>query len=204
MASQPRLDQIRDLVNQWEQLAGYSVSVGDDMVSAMADAVQGFGQIVSLYDVGQWIHAHGQPLDNFPWARYGMNVSEWTAKMGAFADAYGSLTGQGIDEPMFEALLTKTHGQASEGEFRTLISSDPRIRETYGWVKFGLDWQSFQQQKDQMRLMTGFELDDKQALLQLQYTHRNQGGSSEVSQQAAAQPEQRRQAAIGPFQSEVR
>lgn len=213
---QPRLDQIRDLVNQWEQLVGYSVTVPDWAVEEMASTPSWWkgGQISSLFDVGQYMDQRSRdgggstviPWDSskMPWAVYGMNVSEWSAKLDAFGNVYGGLTGQGSDVGLFESLLQQLHGQGNEAEFRTLIQADPRIRDTYGWVKFGLDYQSFREQKDQMRLALGQDVDDKQAVLQLQYSHRAQGGGSEVSVQSQLQADQKRQAAIGPAQSEVR
>ena len=204
---QPRLDQIRDLVNQWEQLVGYMIPVSDEMIDLMATGTTPAGNKVnSLFDVGAMMASRGTTFSGMPWARYGMNVSEWSSKFDVFGTAFSSLTGQAPDMGMFEEMINKLHGQGGEGEFRTLIANDPHIRETYGWVRFGLDWAGFQQQKEQMRMMLGVngEVDDRQAVLQLQYTHRNQGGNSEVVAQPIATPDQKKQATFGTAQSEVR
>ena len=219
MPSQQRLDQIRDLVNQWEQLVGFGTTVTDWMVSEMADAMDygGLGHaITSLYDVGQYMTQHiGDPSDGshlwantsanaMHWAKWGMNSNEYNRKLEEYDSGFRSLTGQAAPQDIVERALHDHQGTMTMGQFETWLLAQDAIKNTYGWLKFGLDFQQFQTQKLQMRTQFGRDLTDEEATAQLRYHHAAQGGNVGVSAQPTLGQAEKKQAQTGVSGSVVR
>lgn len=203
---QAELDQIKNLVNQWLPLVGFSVVVGPNIIQMLADA-----RVQTLYDLGQWMFTHGQSqigqIDSglYPWAHYGMNNTEYHAKLIGWGTVFGELTGNTLPPPQFlERAMSIGQGQMTEGEFRNWILTQPDFMNMYPWLKFGLDFQQFQQQKTQWQLQFGNQLTDQQAITQLQYLHTNQGKDMAVAVTPTFSQQEKKQANTGASQSEVR
>ena len=218
MASQTRLDQIRDLVNQWEQLVGFSVTIPDWMVSEMADATNygGMTKIMSLFDVGRYMTIHiGDPKTGaylwatdqaaaMPWARYGMSKTEYDSKLEGFDTAFRTLTGQAVPQDLIDQALAQHQGLMTGPQFETWLLAQDSIKNTYGWLRYGLDFNQFQSQKLQMRTQFGRELTDAEAVVQLQYFHQAQGPNVHASVQPTFTQTERKQAQTGVTGSVVR
>ena len=209
--AQTRLDQIRDLVNQWEQLAGYSVSVSDWDVSAMAAEP---GKYMTLFDVGQfmqwysgnlwWQSVPAGALDAIPWAKYGMSALEYNTKFEAYDNSFLQLTGQNLTQDLLDQALKTHQGVMTGAQFNTWLMSQDSIKNTYGWLKYGLDFQQFQQQKLQMQTSFGGQLSDAEAVVQLQYAHAAQGPNVSVAAQQTLTQVEKKQAQTGVGQNVVR
>jgi len=184
MAAQQRMDQIRNLVDQWEQLVGFTVEVPGWMIFEMADQQTAAGYVTTLYDVGRYMSAHTAPgpynlvwMDAAfqPWAWYGMSAVEYHTKVESLNDTYLRLTGQNIPDDTLQAVLGQHQGSMTGAQLQTYLLSQANIKNTYGWLKYGLDFQQFQQQKQQMITQFGRELTDAEAVTQLQFLHAAQG-----------------------------
>lgn len=219
MASQMRLDQIRDLINQWEQLVGFAVTVADWMINEMADnmnyAAQGHA-ITTLYDVGRYMSYHiGDPARGdtlwdpvnavaMPWAAWGMSATEYNSKLGAWDTAFRTLTGQSVSRDWLDQALTQHQGTMTGQQFETWLLTQDAIKNQYGWLKYGLDFQQFQTQKLQMRTGFGRDLTDEEAVTQLRYHHAAQGPNVAVTAQQTLGQQERKQAQTGISGSVVR
>ena len=209
--AQTRLDQIRDLVNQWEQLVGYTISVSDWDVSAMAAEP---GKYMTLFDVGQfmqwysgnlwWQSVPAGALDAIPWAKYGMSATEYQTKFDAYDTSFLQLTGQNLPSDMLDQALKLHSGVMTGAQFNTWLLSQDSIKNTYGWLKYGLDFQQFQQQKLSMNTSFGKQLTDVEAVTQLQYLHQAQGPNVSAAVTPTLTQEEKRQAQTGVGQSVVR
>jgi hypothetical protein len=219
VADPNRLVQIRDLVNQWEQLVGFSTTVPDWMVNEMADSMSYGGldhAISSLYDVGRYMSFHvGDPArgdtlwsqahaDAMPWARFGMTSTEYDSKLESYDTSFRTLTGQNAPQDLIDRALHEHQGTMTGAQFENWLLAQDSIKNTYGWLKYGLDFQQFQTQKLQMRQQFGRELSDAEATTQLQYLHAAQGPNvSAAAQQTLGQVE-KKQAQTGVSGSVVR
>jgi hypothetical protein len=214
MASQTRSSQIRDLVNQWEQLVGYSIEVPDWAVDEMSKHADKYA---SLYDVGQYMVAHqrtggGASADLFvpewnsmmPWGKYGMNSAEYGARHESFDSSYRKLTGQNVPQDVIDRALKENQGAMTGAQFDTWLLNQDSIKQQYGWLKYGIDFQQFQTQKLQMEQQFGGKVSDQQAILQLQYLHAAQGADKSAAVTPTLTQIEKKQANVGAGQSEVR
>lgn len=205
-----------DLAGQWDQITGYSVGLlmnhQDWLLQMAKEAIGGYGStlatasgVMGLTGFSGWLWSHGMVPSSMPWAGVGLTRDEYQTAIGQFSNAYESLTGQqmGTDvnnpdqgfEFMWQAL---SHGQ-NVSEAMHKFKQDKAMQETYGWLKYGLDYEQLQQQKLGMRAEFGRDLSDQEAVTQLQYLHQASGSSY----QAQARPPQQDKAA-GVGQSVIR
>ncbi len=216
--AQTRLDQIRDLVNQWEQLVGYTVTVPDWMVYEMANQQTSAGWVTNLFDLGQYMLGHTAPgaynlvwsnAPFQPWAWYGMSATEYNAKLQQFDSTYQQLTGQSLPgntghNDLVDQALKQHQGTMTGAQFSTWLMSQDNIKNTYGWLKYGLDFEQFQARKLDMRTAFGRDLSDQEAVTQLQFLHQAQGPNVSVGVQPTLTQQEKRQANVGIGQSVVR
>jgi hypothetical protein len=216
--AQNRLDQIRDLVNQWEQLVGFSVTVPDWMVYEMSNQQTSAGFVTSMFGVGQYMLAHTAPgtynlnwqdAPFQPWAWYGMSATEYNSKVDAFNNAYLQLTGQPLPAntgqgDLVDQALRQFQGSMSGPQFSTWLLGQDKIKDTFGWLKHGLDFQQFQQQKLTMNNSLGRTLSDAEAVTQLQFMHAAQGPNVSAASQQTLTQQEKKTAQVGVGQSEVR
>ena len=181
MPAQERVSQIRDLVNQLEQLVGYTVSVPDWAIGEMADEPDRYE---TLYDVGQYMLGHTggggayfvpESFRNMPWGHFGMTLTEYDTHLAAFNSSFRQLTGVDASQDIITQALAQNQGRMSGPQFESWLLAQENIKQQYGWLRYGLDFQSFQQQKLQMRQGFGRDLTDAEAVAQLQYRHAAQG-----------------------------
>lgn len=211
--AQTRLDQIRDLVNQWEQQVGYTVTVPDWMVYEMAEKQTSAGWVTNLFGLGQYMKDHTAPgpynlvwMDApfQQWAWYGMSAGEYSSKLEAFDSTFKQLTGQSVSQDLVDRALKEHQGAMSGAQFGTWLEAQDSIKNTYGWLKYGIDFQQFQTQKLQMRSSFGRDLTDAEAVTQLQYLHAAQGPNVSVGVTPTLTQQERKTANVGVGQSVVR
>lgn len=203
--------ELEDLALQWQQLAGFGMTIDEATLRKMADA-----HVISLRDMGQWLWNSGvMPEDlkeRTPWLAFGIDQTTWNQQLGQYEDMYEQITGQRLNfglnigaaeaaDPGNVAIVQAFMGNLSQSAFREALLHDQRIMSTYGWVKFGLDFDTFQQRKVDMRMQFGQDLSNDQAVLQLQYLHQAQGSGRAVT---AAAPQGQQAGPVTPTEVEVR
>lgn len=218
MTDAARLSEITDLLNQWEALVGHTVTVPNWMVDEMANNNTVAGFITSVYDVGRYMLAHTAPgpynlvwmdAQYQPWAWYGMSVSEYDTKVQALSSTYEQLTGQAAPANdghgnIIDQALSVNQGSMTGAQFQTFLLSQENIKNQFGWLKYGLDFQQFQQQKLQMRTQFGRDLTDQEAVAQLTYMHAAQGPNVSAAVTPTLTQVEKKAAQTGVGQSVVR
>lgn len=213
MTDAARLSEITDLLNQWEALVGHTVTVPNWMVDEMANNNTVAGFITSVYDVGRYMKAHTAPgpynliwedAPFQPWAWYGMSASEYGTKVQSLDSTYQQLTGQNAPADVIDQALSVNQGTMTGSQFQTFLLSQENIKNTFGWLKYGLDFQQFQQQKLQMRTQFGRDLTDQEAVAQLTYMHAAQGPNVSAAAQPTLTQVEKKAAQTGVGQSVVR
>jgi hypothetical protein len=186
---------MNDFKHQWEQLSGYAYEISEDVLRSIA----GWG-VSNLHMFAEilWggIAADPATQARIPiWASVGMDRHQWESHVASWQEQYERATGNKLD-------LTKAgdlemmRGRsglsltATAGELKSFIEHDKGMRETYGWLKHGMNHDDFLLQKNQMRQAFGAELSDQQAILQLDYFHKAQGSSMAVHAQTRQRGQQ--------------
>lgn len=199
---QYRVAQIQDLVNQWKSLVGFSVSVSDQLEANMANNYT----ITDIYDVGQYMKANmgsaWSSMSSQPWAWYGMSATEYNSKLSSYRSTWSQLTGTELpandgNGNIVDQALKQYQGQMSDTQFQQWLMSQDSIKNTYGWLKYGLNFDQFQQQKLGMNLSFGRTLSDTEGVTQLQYLHSATGPSMAIANQPTFTQQERKQANVG-------
>ena len=205
MATANRISEIWDLVNQWEQSIGHTVSVADWMVNEMAGQPERYE---TLFDVGQYFGNHIGDTSRgdivmdptrwgqMPWAQFGMTLTEYDTHLAAFNSSFRQLTGVDAPQDIITQALSQNQGRMSGPQFETWLLAQDNIKQQYGWLKYGLDFQGFQQQKLQMNQGFGGVLTDAEAVAQLQYHHAAQGRDLTAVARPQSQQQQKGTAAV--------
>lgn len=171
--------------------------------------------LTTAFDIGQYLAGHVgtdgahfvKPdfLTNMPWMAYGMNAASYNQSLLSLNATWTQMTGQTkVPDQILSQTLSQYKGQIAGAQFRDFLMTLDNIKNTYGWLRYGLDYQAFQQQKLQMRSQFGEQLTDQQAVVQLQYLHTAQGSNQSASAQPTFSQVEKRQAEVGVGQSEVR
>lgn len=201
--------ELEDLALQWQQVAGFNVTIDEPTLRKMADA-----HVVALRDMGQWIWNQSpllstQEKQRAPWLAWGLDQTSWNRQLSDYLDSYEQLTGQRPAFAISDQGQLSGESQRFWGAFadnltqtglRERLLHDDSIQQQFGWVRFGLDYDTFQQRKVDMRMTFGFDVSNDQAVLQLQYLHQAQGASRAVQAQAPAG----QQGSVTPTEVEVR
>jgi len=206
---QYRLAQMQDLVTQWEQLIGYQGTVSDQL---LANIVNNY-TISDIYDVAQYLKGNmGSAWTNMsiqPWAWYGMSATEYNSKLASYRSTWSQLTGTELpandgNGNLVDQALKQYQGQMSDTQFQQWLMSQDSIKNTYGWLKYGLNFDQFQQQKQTMNLAFGRSLTDTEGVTQLQYLHSATGPLMSVANQPTFTQQEKKAANVGISDSVAR
>lgn len=203
---------IDSLIDQWEQLVGYTVDVPDWAKAEMAQ--RGIG---TLFQVGQYMWAHvysghdpgayfvpPQAVQSAPGAAFGLTNDDLNSKLQAYQQEMQRMVGNGGSWNDFWSKLQAGNGQLNVGLMEEQMKQDPNMLKQYGWLKYGLDYDQFQQQKVQYQNTLGHDITNDQAVTQLQYMHAGTSASQSVSQAPTLTQIEKRQAQVGVGASQVR
>jgi hypothetical protein len=173
---------LESLMGEWEALVGYSVEPSDAQLLAMANqglvTLRDFGQYMAKQDNGK---AASQTM---PWAQYGLTKDEYSSAAATFGTEYKKVTGQDISaEALTQAFQNPrdpTGGLLNASQYQQQLMNDAAIQKQYGWVKYGLDFSAWTQQKLSMRTAYGRDINDSEAATILQYNKAASGPNMQV------------------------
>lgn len=195
---------------EWEGLTGYRYSPGDNdqMIFMARNGVADLKTFAQKMAVdGDLKNSNPDFYNTVPWAQYGLNQAQYSAQQTTYAEEYKKATGQEPDTAALTSAFTSFAGSErllSGTEYYQKLTNDANLQKTYGWLKYGMDYQSFQQQKLGMTQAFGRTLSDAEATTQLQYFHANQGGDHSVHAQQGGGGQQGQQQQPGAGQSVIR
>lgn len=180
---------LSDMRNIFESLIGFTQDIPQSTLLAMANA-----KVMTLNDFGAYAQAHGVDLSATPWAQYGLAKDEYASAASIYATEYKKVTGQDISssalQEAFQNPRDRTGGLLTGGQYQQQLMQDANIQKTYGWVKYGLDYSAWTQQKLQSRTSFGRDLQDSEAATILQYAHASTGSNQSVSVRAPQSQQQ--------------
>ena len=168
---------IESLMGEWESLVGYAVEPTTEQMLAMAN--QG---IQTLRDFGQYMAKQPSAVTvskDMPWANYGLTKDEYASAANTFGTEYKKITGQDISpEALQEAFKNPrdpTGGLLNTSQYAQQLMNDANIQKQFGWVRYGLDFSAWTQQKVSMRTAFGRDINDAEAATILQYNQAAKG-----------------------------
>jgi hypothetical protein len=162
---------LESLMQEWESLVGYAVEPSSAQLLAMANSgiqtLRDFGQYMATQDSAKTVS------QNMPWANYGLTKDEYQSAASTFGTEYKKITGQDISPEALQAAFKNprdpTGGLLNQAQYTQQLMNDANIQKQFGWVKYGLDFSAWTQQKLSMRTAFGRDINDAEAATILQY-----------------------------------
>jgi hypothetical protein len=182
------------MIDLWEQSTGYQVPITSDQMRQMVNA-----GVETMHDIGQFVStnmsvAFASVLKNMPWAAYGLDKDTYSAMANTFGTEYKKVTGTDISPDALAAAFGTGPGAGggimTGSQYAQQLMNDKSIQNTYGWVKYGLDFASWTQTKLGMRTGMGRDVNDAEAATLLQYNKAATGASATVTAKQTGQQTQ--------------
>lgn len=191
-------------VDIWEQTIGFAVPITTQDMLWMAES-----GLETQHDLGQWFangvnvgdNRFAAVIQNMPWAQYGLDKDTYQQMSTAFATEYKKVTGQDITRDAlnqaFASGKSDPQGLLTASQYAQQLMNDVNIQKTYGWVKYGLDFSQWTQQKLQMRTSFGRDINDAEAATLLQYNKTAAGSNMAVTARQAGGQQQQQPVGVG-------
>jgi hypothetical protein len=179
---------LESLMGEFQALVGYTIDVTNAELLDMANA-----GVMSLRDFGQWMSTKGSKgVASYPWAKYGLSKDEYASASNIYATEYKKVTGQELSPDALEAAFQNprdpTGGLLSGAQYQQQLMNDAAIQKQYGWVKYGLDFSAWTQQKLSLRGAYGRDINDAEAATILQYNKAASGANMGAVARQGQQP----------------
>jgi hypothetical protein len=196
---------LESLMGEWESLVGYSVEPTTAQLLAMAN-----GGVQTLRDFGQYmaVQPGSQAVSQkMPWAKYGLTKDEYASASATFGTEYKKITGQDISPDALQLAFQNprypTGGLLNVSQYAQQLMNDASIQKQFGWVKYGMDFSAWTQQKLSIRGTFGRDINDSEAATILQY-HKSTSGANMSAVARAAGQQQEKPSGAGVAQSVAR
>jgi len=182
------------MIDTWEQSTGYQVPITSAQMLGMVN-----GGVETMHDIGQYVSTNlsgpfASVLANMPWAQYGLDKDTYAATAGTFGTEYTKVTGQDITKEAlakaFSSAPAAGGGIMTASQYAQQLMNDQSIQNTYGWVKYGLDYASWTQQKLSSQTAYGHSINDSEAATILQYGKAASGSNMGVTAKQTGQQSQ--------------
>jgi hypothetical protein len=200
---QPEWTFLTDAVNTFDQNSGLMLILSNAQILQMANA-----GVMDAVDFGEWVFNNMKgmttQLAQVPWAEFGLNKDSYEQLATTYSTVYEKITGQQISaQALQQAFLTPNlaeGGLFSGSQYEQQLMNDAAIQKAFGWVKYGMNFAQWTQQKLELRTAFGRDVKDSEAATILQYDHASQGQNVAAIARQAGQG----QAPVGVGQSVVR
>jgi len=178
-----------NLINIWQQTVGFKITFNAKDLLAFANA-----GLTSQHDIGQFMEKyHGGKFDkilnSMPWAKYGLDKDSYAAMATTFETTYKKITGSTISEAALQQAFANpkdmSGGLLDASQYAQQLMNDASIQKNFGWVKYGLDFTAWTQQKLQLQTTYGRTVSDSEAATILQYTKAATGSTATAQARTA-------------------
>ena len=181
-----------NMVDVWEQTIGFKIALTTKDWLAMANA-----GITSQHDIGHFASVQlGSRFDKLlatmPWAKYGLDKDSYAAMSTTFETTYKKITGSTMSEAALQKAFANpkdlSGGLLDASQYAQQLMNDTAIQKQFGWVKYGLDYTAWTQQKLTLQGTFGAAVKDSEAATILQYTKAASGSNmSAIAHQTGQQ-----------------
>ena len=196
------------LADVWEQTIGFQVALSSNDLLMIANA-----GVQSQHDLGEFIERTwgGGPdsrsdrfagiLNSMPWAIYGLDKDTYASMTETFSTEYKKITGQDISASALKDAFSNPRdtagGLLTASQYAQQLMNDSNIQKQFGWVKYGLDFSQWTQQKLQLQGPMGRSINDSEAAVILQYDRPASGANLTAIGRAAGQQQSAPQGVSG-------
>jgi hypothetical protein len=189
-------------MGEWESLVGYTAEPPAWMLLEMANAsvqtLADFGRYMTDVQTRDYQGRQGLPgsidPNAYPWATYGLTKDEYASASSIFGTTYKDITGTDISPDALASAFRNprdpTGGLLSGSQYKQQLMNDAAIQKQFGWVKHGLDYSAWTQQKLSMRGAFGRDINDAEAATILQYNRASSGANMSAVARASGQQQQ--------------
>ena len=183
----PNVQSVATLALIWEQDTGFRIPISTQDIVNMATTkiLPGGGQApavtTTMFDIGQYmsdlmvIQGNHALQTEMPWGQWGLSEDAYRSMHADYATTYKQLTGQDIPDAALSSAFKDGAGQWTAAQYEQSLKNSSSIQNQFGWIKYGLDYLGFQQEKLKMNPAFGHTLSDAEATSQLQAWHANAG-----------------------------
>jgi hypothetical protein len=188
-------------VDLFENSIGYQVPITTAQMLSMANA-----GVETQHDLGQYVANNlgaqfSNVLSTMPWAQYGLDKDTYTSMATTFGTEYTKVTGQNITADALKQAFANprdpTGGLLDASQYAQQLMNDVNIQNTYGWVKYGMDYATWTQTKLGMQTAMGGPISDSSAATVLQYQKAAAGANMSVTAKQTGQQTQAQPAGVG-------
>ena len=178
---------LTNLADVWEQTIGFKIALSSKDLLALANA-----GVMTQHDLGQFASTKlgarfDKLLATMPWAKYGLDKDSYAAMATTFETTYKKITGQNISDAALQQAFANpkdmSGGLLDASQYAQQLMNDASIQAAYGWVKYGMDFTAWTQQKLQLQGTFGHTISDSQAATILQYTKAATGSTATAQAQ---------------------
>lgn len=172
--------QLMQMEHDYETANEFRVPVSDAQLLQMAqngvNSAYGFAQFM-------WGSVDFGLQEAMPWAKYGITQDAFSQAVEKYSDTYADLTGQVATKDVLDQALRDSQGRLDVAHFTQKLKADKGVTDTYAWVKYGMNYQEFQQFKSDSRGAFGRDLSDTEAanVLSQQHQFKSTGGATEAT-----------------------
>jgi hypothetical protein len=160
-------------VDLWEISIGFQSSVSAYQLLWLARDGVFTQKDIGQYLAKNWPAQFSKVFDAMPWAKYGLNKDEYSSAASIYGTEYKKVTGQDISPDALDSAFKNprdpTGGLLSGSQYQQQLMNDAAIQKQFGWVKYGLDFSAWTQQKLSLRSAFGRDINDAEAATILQY-----------------------------------
>jgi hypothetical protein len=185
---------LETLINEWLSITGFQTHMGNEELLELANA-----GVMTLRDLAQFAHRQWPGGDftdvwaKMPWAKFGLSKDEYASASTIFGTTYKEMTGSEIPpealDQAFQNPRDRTGGYLTGSQYKQQLFNDASIQKQYGWVKYGMDFSAWTQQKLTMRSAYGRDINDAEAATILQYHKAASGPNMGAVARASGQQE---------------
>jgi len=179
---------LQALMAEWEALVGYQAEPNNADLLAMANyGVTTLADFSSLMFGETKYNALSKAM---PWAKFGLDKEEYVSAGNIFRTTYREITGHDLSDAdlakAFNNPRNRTGGEQTT-EYRSQLMNDAALQKQYGWIKYGMDFSQWTQQKLQLRSAFGRDINDTEAATILQYQKAASGSNLSAIARSASQ-----------------
>jgi hypothetical protein len=183
--------QLKSMMDEFGRETGYQFPISDTYLLEMANA-----GVLTQQDFGTWTTQHlsgymAKGLANMPWAQYGLTKDSYQQLATTYSTEYKKVTGQDIPPSQLTKAFLSANlaggGLLSGSQYSQQLMNDAAIQQQYGWVKYGLDFTAWTQQKLSLQGAFGRSIHDAEAATLLQYNKQAAGSNMSAIARAGGQ-----------------